>query len=93
MYKHSFKVFIHQKCIQEGKNACKYQKPHGPFLIRNSSEEQFTPSRKEKLVDVESKPLISTDVQHLGNNMNTGDKEIIAIPHEVTAEDRSKSIR
>lgn len=39
----------------------KYQKPHSPFLTLNASEEQFTPPRKEKLLDVESKTLIGTD--------------------------------
>lgn len=48
---------------------------HSQFLICNSSEEQFTPPRKEKLLDVESKSLISTDAQHLGNNLDTEEKK------------------
>lgn len=71
----------------------KYQKPHSTFLTLNSPEEQFTPPRKEKLLDVESKTLIRTDAQHLGNNLDTGEKKIISSPHDVAAENRSKSIR
>lgn len=70
----------------------KYQKPHSTFLTLNSSEEQFISPRKEKLLDVESKTLIRTDAQHLGNNLDMGGK-IISFPHDVAAENRSKSSR
>lgn len=74
MYKHSLKdrlSKIHSggiKYIQ-----LKYQKPHSSFLTCNFSEEQFTPPRKDKLLDVESKTLTSTDVQHLGNSLDKGE--------------------
>lgn len=90
MYKHSLKdrisknAYRREKCIQ-----LKYQEPHSPSLTRNSIEEQFTPPRREKLLDVESKTLISTDAQHLGNNLDTG-KNIISFPHDVAAENRYK---
>lgn len=77
MYKHRLKN-------RRSKNACrrekkyvqlKYQKPHSPFLTLDSYEEQFTPPRKAELLDLESKALIRTDAQHLGNNLDTEGKK------------------
>ena len=62
--------------MQDGKKwiQLKYQKPHNLFLTLDSSEEQFTATRREKLLDGESKTLIKTHAQHLGNNLDTRKK-------------------
>lgn len=75
MYKQALRIDYQKmharwkKCIQ-----LKYEKPHNPFLTLDSSEEQFTANRTEKLLDGESKTLIRTHAQDLGNNLDTRKK-------------------